>query len=110
MHLLVLSPHVTRNLDALRKELLMSSSQWSLSPRPPPETRRAFREVSDVRVERALALARLHAPKIANQMKVRGNQQVQIPRSFAEVSPALREIGVGFFHNGGDRLGGITPP
>src|SRR5205823_488983 len=74
-------------------------------------------EVSDIRVpERVLAVGRLHAPKLANQLHVRGNQQVQIEVKFAEVSRSgLREMGFNFFHNnigmpGGDRLGGVTSP
>ncbi len=46
-------------------------------------------EVSDVRVpERAAEVAQLHAEKVANLIKVVGNQQVQLEVKFAEVSRA----------------------
>lgn len=109
---LVLSLHVTRNLDALRRQLK------ELFPEEPIKVSAAgdlvvlSGEVSDVRIpERVLAVGRLHAAKLANQLQVRGNQQVQLEVKFAEVSrTGLREIGLNFFHNNGNRVGGITSP
>ncbi|MES1207859.1 MAG: type II and III secretion system protein family protein, partial [Pseudomonadota bacterium] len=71
-------------------------------------------EVSDVRVpERAAEVAQLHSEKIANLIKVVGNQQVQLEVKFAEVSRSgLRELGINFFHQdaGGRFLGGLVNP
>ena len=71
-------------------------------------------EVSDVRVpERAAEVAQLHAEKIANLIKVVGNQQVQLEVKFAEVSRSgLREMGFNFFHQdaGGRFVGGMANP
>jgi pilus assembly protein CpaC len=65
-------------------------------------------EVSDVRVpERAAEVAKLHAEKVANLIRVVGNQQVQLEVKFAEVSRSgLREMGFNFFHR--DAAGRFT--
>src|SRR5262249_6827428 len=57
-------------------------------------------EATDVRVpERAAEVAQLHAEKVANLMRVSGNQQVQLEVKFAEVSrTALRSMGINVFH------------
>ena len=63
--------------------------------------------------ERAAEVAQLHAEKVANLIKVVGNQQVQLEVKFAEVSRSgLRNLGINFFHQdaGGRFLGGITNP
>ena len=54
--------------------------------------------------ERAAEVAQLHAEKVANLIKVVGNQQVQLEVKFAEVSRAgLRELGINFFHQDAGR-------
>ena len=69
-------------------------------------------EVSDVRLpERATEVAKLHAEKIANLIRVTGNQQVQLEVKFAEVSRnGLREMGFNFFHKdaAGRFVGGMA--
>jgi pilus assembly protein CpaC len=56
--------------------------------------------VSDVRVpDRVAEVAHLHAEKIANLLRVRGHQQVQLQVKFAEVSRrGLREMSFNIFH------------
>lgn len=109
---LVLSLHVTRNLDALQKQLKELLPDENITVSSAGDLVVLSGEVSDVRVpERALAIGRLHAEKIANQIKVRGNQQVQLEVKFAEVSrTGLREVGFSFFHNNGNRLAGLSAP
>src|SRR5262249_60699752 len=57
-------------------------------------------EASDVRIpERALEVAQLHAERVANLIRVSGNQQVQLDVKFSEVArSSLREMGFNFFH------------
>jgi pilus assembly protein CpaC len=109
---LVLSLHVTRNLDALRKQLKELFPNEDIAVSSAGDLVVLSGEVSDVRVpERALAVGRLHSEKIANQLKVRGNQQVQLEVKFAEVSRSgLREIGLSFFHSESNRFAGLTTP
>jgi pilus assembly protein CpaC len=109
---LVLSLHVTRNLDAMRRQIKELFPDEKITVSAAGDLVVLSGEVSDVRVpERVLAVARLHAPKLANQLHVRGNQQVQLEVKFAEVSrTGLREIGLSAFHNNGDRVGGMAAP
>lgn len=109
---LVISLHVTRNLDAMRRQIKEVFPEESIIVSAAGDLVVLAGEVSDVRVpERVLAVGRLHAPKLANQLHVRGNQQVQLEVKFAEVSrTGLREIGLNFFHNNGDRVAGMTAP
>src|SRR6185436_4732553 len=71
-------------------------------------------EAADVRVpERALEVAQLHAEKVANLMRVSGNQQVQLEVKFAEVSRnGLRSMGLNLFHRnaGGQFVAGSSSP
>ena len=63
--------------------------------------------------ERAAEVAQLHAEKVANLMRVSGNQQVQLEVKFAEVSrTALRSMGINVFHRdlAGTRVAGIVQP
>jgi pilus assembly protein CpaC len=111
---LVLALLVTRNLDALRRQLR------DLFPNEPINVSAAgdlvvlSGEVSDVRVpERAAEVAQLHAEKVANLMRVSGNQQVQLEVKFAEVArTALRSMGINVFHRdlAGQSVAGITAP
>jgi pilus assembly protein CpaC len=107
---IVLSLHVTRNLDALQKQLKDLFPDESINVSSAGDLVVLSGEVSDVRIpERAMAVSRLHAEKIANQLKVRGNQQVQLEVKFAEVSRSgLREMGFSFFHDNGNRVAGLA--
>jgi pilus assembly protein CpaC len=109
---LVMSLHVTLNLGALQKQLKELFPDEAITVSSVGDLVVLGGEVSDVRVpERALAIGRMHSPKIANQIKVRGMQQVQLEVKFAEVSrTGLREIGLNVFHNDGDRVAGMASP
>lgn len=85
---LVMSLIVTRNLDALRRQFteLFPGEKITVTPAG-GDLIVLSGEVSDVRVpERAAEVAKLHAEKIANLIRVTGNQQVQLEVKFAEVS------------------------
>ena len=63
--------------------------------------------------ERAAEVAQLHAEKVANLMRVSGNQQVQLEVKFAEVSrTALRSMGLNIFHRdlAGQLVAGAASP
>jgi pilus assembly protein CpaC len=111
---LVLALQVTRNLDRLRAQLAELFPDEKINVSAAGDLVVLSGEVSDVRVpERAAEVAQLHAEKVANLIKVVGNQQVQLEVKFAEVSRAgLRELGINFFHQdvGGRFLGGIVNP
>ncbi|MBC8134218.1 MAG: type II and III secretion system protein family protein [Deltaproteobacteria bacterium] len=97
---LVMSLVVTRNLDALRRQFteLFPGEKLTVTPAA-GDLIVLSGEVSDVRIpDRAAEVAKLHAEKIANLIRVTGNQQVQLEVKFAEVSRrGLREIGFNFF-------------
>src|SRR5579884_2429170 len=109
---LVLSLQVTRNLERLKAQLAEFFPDEKISVSAAGDLVVLSGEVSDVRVpERAAEVAQLHADKVANLIKVVGNQQVQLEVKFAEVSRSgLRELGINFFHQdaGGRFLGGIA--
>jgi pilus assembly protein CpaC len=111
---LVLALQVTRNLERLKAQLAELFPDEKISVSAAGDLVVLSGEVSDVRVpERAAEVAQLHAEKVANLIKVVGNQQVQLEVKFAEVSrQGLRELGINFFHQdaGGRFLGGITNP
>jgi pilus assembly protein CpaC len=111
---LVLSLQVTRNLERLKTQLAELFPDEKISVSAAGDLVVLSGEVSDVRVpERAAEVAQLHAEKVANLIKVVGNQQVQLEVKFAEVSRSgLRELGINFFHQdvGGRFLGGLTNP
>lgn len=111
---LVLSLQVTRNLERLKTQLAELFPDEKISVSAAGDLVVLTGEVSDVRVpERAAEVAQLHAEKVANLIKVVGNQQVQLEVKFAEVSRSgLRELGINFFHQdvGGRFLGGIASP
>ena len=110
---LVVSLVVTRNLDALRRQFteLFPGEKITVAPAA-GDLVVLSGEVSDVRVpERAAEVAKLHAEKVANLIRVTGNQQVQLEVKFAEVSrKGLREIGFNFFTKdaAGRFVGGMT--
>jgi pilus assembly protein CpaC len=111
---LVLALQVTRNLDRLKSQLAELFPEEKITVSTAGDLVVLSGEVSDVRVpERAAEVAQLHAEKVANLIKVVGNQQVQLEVKFAEVSRAgLRNLGINFFHQdaGGRYLAGITNP
>lgn len=112
---LVMALVVSRNLEALRKQLgeLFPSEKITVAPGS-GDLVVLSGEVADVRIpERAAEVAKLHAEKVVNLIRVSGNQQVQLEVKFAEVSRrGLREIGFNFFHKdaAGRFLGGMTNP
>jgi pilus assembly protein CpaC len=111
---LVLALQVTRNLDRLKTQLAELFPEEKITVSTAGDLVVLSGEVSDVRIpERAAEVAQLHAEKVANLIKVVGNQQVQLEVKFAEVSRAgLRNLGINFFHQdvGGRFVGGITNP
>jgi pilus assembly protein CpaC len=111
---LVLALEVTRNLESLRKQLKELLPQESIEVAAAGDLVILSGEASDVRVpERALEVAQLHAEKVANLIKVRGNQQVQLEVKFAEVSRrGLRQMSVNLLHQDalGRFMGGLTGP
>ncbi|HVV52697.1 MAG TPA: type II and III secretion system protein family protein [Polyangia bacterium] len=111
---LVLALQVTRNLDRLKSQLAELFPNEKITVSAAGDLVVLSGEVSDVRVpERAAEVAQLHAEKVANLIKVVGNQQVQLEVKFAEVSRSgLRNLGINFFHQdaGGRFLGGLTNP
>jgi pilus assembly protein CpaC len=111
---LVLALQVTRNLDRLKSQLAELFPEEKITVSTAGDLVVLSGEVSDVRIpERAAEVAQLHADKVANLIKVTGNQQVQLEVKFAEVSRAgLRNLGINFFHQdaGGRFVTGITNP
>jgi pilus assembly protein CpaC len=111
---LVLALQVTRNLDRLKSQLAELFPDEKITVSAAGDLVVLSGEVSDVRVpERAAEVAQLHSEKVANLIKVVGNQQVQLEVKFAEVSRSgLRNLGINFFHQdpGGRFLGGVTNP
>lgn len=111
---LVLALLVTRNLDALRKQLKDLFPTEKIAVSAAGDLVVLSGEASDVRVpERAAEVAQLHAEKVANLMRVSGNQQVQLEVKFAEVSRnGARSMGFNFFHRdaGGQFVGGAISP
>ncbi|HZZ83150.1 MAG TPA: type II and III secretion system protein family protein [Anaeromyxobacteraceae bacterium] len=97
---LVVALQVTRNLEALRKQLKELFPGEDISVSAAGDLVVLSGQVSDLRLpERVAEVARLHSKQVANLVRVSGNQQVQLEVRFAEVSRSgLREMGVnGFF-------------
>ncbi len=111
---LVLALQVTRNLDRLKTQLAELFPEEKITVSTAGDLVVLSGEVSDVRVpERAAEVAQLHAEKVANLIKVVGNQQVQLEVKFAEVSrSSLRQLGINFFHQdaGGRFVAGVANP
>jgi pilus assembly protein CpaC len=95
-HPLVMALQVTRNIDALKRQLRELFPGENITASAAGELVVLTGEVSDLRVpERAVEVAKLHAKQVANLIKVAGTQQVQLEVRFAEVTRSgLREIGV----------------
>lgn len=102
---LVLALQVSRNLEALRNEIKQLFPGESITVSSTGDMVVLSGEVTDVRLpERVAELAKLHSDKVANLVRVRGIQQVQLEVKFAEVSrTGLREMSFNIFHQ--DRLG-----
>src|SRR3954468_7420557 len=96
---LVLALQVTRNLDRLKTQLADLFPEEKITVSTAGDLVVLSGEATDVRVpERAAEVAQLHAEKVANLMRVSGNQQVQLEVKFAEVSrSAIRSMGFNFF-------------
>ena len=111
---LVLALLVTRNLDALRRQLKELFPNEQINVSAAGDLVVLSGEASDIRVpERAAEVAQLHAEKVANLMRVSGNQQVQLEVKFAEVSrTALRQMGLNIFHRdlAGQMVAGAVAP
>jgi pilus assembly protein CpaC len=111
---LVLALQVTRNLDRLKTQLADLFPDEKITVSTAGDLVVLSGEVSDVRIpERAAEVAQLHAEKVANLIKVVGNQQVQLEVKFAEVSRSgLRNLGINFFHQdpGGRFVAGLSNP
>lgn len=109
---LVIALRVTRNLEGLRKQLKELFPNEKVSISTAGDLVVLTGEVSDVRMpERIAEVARLHSDKVANLVKVSGDQQVQLEVRFAEVSRSgLRELGVNLFHKSkdGEWVGGMS--
>jgi pilus assembly protein CpaC len=111
---LVLALSVTRNLDGLRRQLKDLFPDEKITVSAAGDLVVLSGSASDVRVpERALEVAQLHAERVANLIRVDGNQQVQLEVKFAEVSrKGLREMGLNLFHKdaAGRFVGGMSAP
>ena len=109
---LVLALSVARNLEGLRRQLKDLFPDEQITVSAAGDLVVLSGEATDIRVpERAAEVAQLHAEKVANLIRVAGNQQVQLEVKFAEVSRrGLREMGLNLFHKdaGGRFLGGVT--
>lgn len=102
---LVIALEVTRNLEPFRRQIKELFPNENITASSAGDLVVLSGEVSDVRLpERLAELAKLHAEKVANLVRVRGVQQVQLEVKFAEVSrTGLREMSFNIFHQ--DRLG-----
>jgi pilus assembly protein CpaC len=102
---LVIALEVTRNLEAFRRQIKELFPNENITASSAGDLVVLSGEVSDVRLpERLAELAKLHAEKVANLVRVRGVQQVQLEVKFAEVSRnGMREMSFNIFHQ--DRLG-----
>jgi pilus assembly protein CpaC len=109
---MVIALRVDRNLEPLRKQLKDLFPHESLVVTAAGELVLLSGEVGDVRVpDRAVDVAKLHADKVANLIRVRGHQQVQLEVKFAEVSRnGLRQLSVNMFHQDRDGrfVGGVA--
>src|SRR5512143_2514994 len=96
---LIMALQVTRNIDALRKQLKELFPGEAIAASAAGDLVVLTGEASDIRVpERAVEVAKLHAKQVANFIKVTGNQQVQIEVRFAEVRRSgMKEVGLNLF-------------
>jgi pilus assembly protein CpaC len=96
---LVIALQVARNLEGLRRQIKELFPKETIQVTTAGDLVVLAGEVSDVRLpERMAELAKLHADKVANMIRVRGVQQVQLEVKFAEVSRnGLREMSFNLF-------------
>jgi pilus assembly protein CpaC len=108
----VMDVRVTRNLEDLRKQLKDLFPGESIDVTAAGDLVVLSGEVGDVRLpQRAVEVAQLTSERVANLIRVRGNQQVQLEVRFAEVSRSgLREMGLNFFYQDPRRIGGMFSP
>jgi pilus assembly protein CpaC len=103
---------ITRSLATIREQLAKLFPGEALEVTSAGDLVILSGEVSDVRLpQRAVEVVSLHATRVANLIKVRGNQQAQLSVRFAEVSrTGLRRLGNNFYHQDANRVGGIFSP
>jgi len=110
----VMDVRVARNLEELRKQLKDLFPGESIEVTAAGDLVVVSGEVGDVRMpQRAVDVALLHSERVANLIRVRGNQQVQLEVRFAEVSRSgMRQMGLNFFYQSVDpvRQGGLFAP
>ncbi|MBL9017536.1 MAG: type II and III secretion system protein family protein [Myxococcales bacterium] len=111
---LVVSLGIARNLDQLRGQLDKLFPGERITVGSVGDLVILSGTVSDVRVPtRAAELASLYSEKVANQIEVSGDQQVELEVRFAEVSrTGLRKIGMNFLWQDNARgyVGGQATP
>ncbi len=111
---LVVSVVVSRNLDQLRSQLDTLFPGEKIVVGSAGDLVILSGTVDDVRVpSRAAELATLYSEKVANQIEVSGDQQVELEVRFAEVSRSgLRKLGMNFLWQDGARgyVGGAATP
>jgi pilus assembly protein CpaC len=111
---LVIALQVTRNVDALRRQLKELFPKEKVSVTASGDLVLLSGEVADLRVpERMAEVARLHSKQVANLIGVSGNHQVQLEVRFAEVSRSgLRDVGFNFYgaKTDGTMVGGQAGP
>jgi pilus assembly protein CpaC len=111
---LVISVICTRNLDQLRGQLQRLFPGEPIVVGSAGELVILSGTVSDLRVPaRAAELASLYSDKLANQIEVSGDQQVELEVRFAEVSRSgLRKLGLNYLWQDGARgyVGGVATP
>lgn len=111
---LVVSVSCTRNLDQLRTQLEKLFPGETIVVGSAGDLVILSGTVSDLRIPaRAAELASLYSDKVANQIEVSGDQQVELEVRFAEVSrTGLRKLGLNFLWQDGARgyIGGQATP
>lgn len=111
---LVTSVVISRNLDQLRSQLDKLFPDETITVGSVGDLVILSGTVDDVRVpSRAAELASLYSEKVANQIEVSGDQQVELEVRFAEVSrTGLRKLGMNYLWQDTARGyvgGGATP-
>lgn len=111
---LVISVICSRNLDQLRRQFERLFAGETITVGSAGDLVILSGTVSDLRVPaRAAELASLYSTKVANQIEVSGDQQVELEVRFAEVSrTGLRKLGLNFLWQDGARgyIGGTASP
>jgi pilus assembly protein CpaC len=111
---LVISVTCSRNLDQLRNQLTRLFPGEPIVVGSAGDLVILSGTVSDLRVPaRAAELASLYSDKVANQIEVSGDQQVELEVRFAEVSRSgLRKLGLNYLWQDGARgyVGGSASP